>query len=140
MSENEAFFLFVIWNEHRRVVKNDGSRVEAVAEIDIKRASTIKNIRETEKAKRLAIDFDPLTRQVAYSVCIFVTQFDGVQSISHVPIFVEILESEEEAQSLKAKLETGDYNMYLNNKKAKESFEKAEIFPVLINIPASVRL
>lgn len=103
--------------------------------LDIKRASMHRREREPENIKysRVSIDFDPLQKQVGFVVVIHGYRDVGVERFHDVVHITHIFLSQEEADKAKKELEEGDYDHHiLKDKKKKETFEKVEIYAVLI--------
>ncbi len=130
--EDEAFFIFLIYTQqsHSPVIK-DNKETWPYSTV-IKRASLQKNERTAAgySYKRVAVDFDPSQTQVAYAVAVISSVSDSYSCHMNGLDFAGIVQTEDEADELKTRLESGEYKPFVVKK---HKFEKVKIYPVLVS-------
>ncbi len=132
--EEEAYFLFVIWNEKyiEKSVNSDGYMVYDVS-TNIRRATVQKGIDRDEFSKRIQVDFEFLDKKIVFVLVMFLEQIkEDRGTYCGVPAIVGLFDNEEDALTLKNKISPDNHRKF-HDKKGKTKFIECEIIPTIVS-------
>jgi hypothetical protein len=128
--EAETYFLFVFWTEEPKPYKVEGSMEYRGFDITMRRTSMQRPIRPNDKFRRVPIDFDPLNKNLVYAVTCFFKNDSANPILTDITVPAYVVETREEADELKKKLESGGWKEFTQQRKDK--LDKVEIHPLVV--------